>query len=372
MSKRGENIYKRRDGRWEGRIRNAVYLRSGQKYRSVYGKTYGEVKRKLDEAKRGPLEENRCTVSMREAFHIWCGDKKGRWKESTYAAYRQTAEKHILPHLGEMSLCRINGPVMGAFLTQLQARNPELSDSYLSYICGIVQRIMTYMQRKTGMELAVPPNPAGAEKRARAVPPGDAELSVLEAYLLRNAGDGTCIGILAALHTGLRIGELCALAWEDIDLGSGILHVRNNIQRVKNYDGQKNKTELLLLPPKTVNSVRDIPIPPVLFRVLLACRKSGSGPLMIGPGGGFLDPRTLQYRFEKILKDCGITHFKFHMLRHAFATRCIEKGFDSKSLSEILGHSSIQITLNLYVHSTLQQKRRLMDLMDSYSDPAAL
>ena len=149
---------------------------------------------------------------------------------------------------------------------------------------------------------------------------------------------------------GLRLGELCALKWDNIDLDSGILHIRNSVQRIRDYEEHDNRTKLLLSSPKTACSVRDVPIPPILSEILRSCRKSSSMLLLNGVRGMWMDPRTLQYRFRRILELCGIKYFKFHTLRHAFATRCIEKGFDCKSLSEILGHSNIQITLNLYVH----------------------
>lgn len=371
MPKRGENIYKRKDGRWEGRIKNAQYVNDGKKYRSVYGRTYGEVKRKLEEAKQEKcFTGGWCTIRMEEAVNIWYADKRGDWKESTYAAYRQIVERYILPDLGKQPLYKINNQVLGSFAAGIRQQNrlKRLSGIYLFYICGIVQRIMSHIQKKTGERLDIPLNPVSVEKKPRMILPGAVELSTLEAYLLENIDNDTCLGILTALHTGLRIGELCALTWNEIDLEAGILHVRNNIQRVRDYDGSANKTRMLVMTPKTSCSVRDIPIPPVLLSVLISNRKDSSFRFVSGVRGSWMDPRTLQYRFRKILEECGVGYFRFHMLRHAFATRCVEKGFDSKSLSEILGHSSIQITLNLYVHSTLQQKRRLMNLMDSYSE----
>ncbi len=370
MPKRGENIYKRRDGRWEGRITYSAYLQEGRKYQSVYGKTYGEVKRKLDEAKQEKCFTcGRCTVTMKEAVNIWYADKREEWKEGTYAVYRQTVEKYIIPHLGGLPLYKINNQVMAEFAAKVRRQNEgqRLSNVYLFYICGVVQRVMTHIQKRTGESLEIPANPVSVERRSKMELPEIRELSVLENYLLKNTEDDTCLGILTALHTGLRIGELCALTWKDIDLETAILHIRSSIQRVRDYDSPGKKTRLAIMTPKTSCSVRDIPIPPVLLDALSSCRKDFSCKLVSGVRGDWMDPRTLQYRFQKILEECGISHFNFHMLRHAFATRCMEKGFDSKSLSEILGHSSIQITLNLYVHSTLQRKRCLMSLVDSYS-----
>ncbi len=371
MPRRGENIYRRKDGRWEGRVRQPAALNNQRKYRSVYGRTYGEVKRKLEEAKKeAPDKAGRCDLCMEEAANIWYTDKRDNWKESTYAAYRQTIEKYVLPRLGEKPLCAIDNFVMSNFAREIQTENParKLSRTHLCYICNVVLRIMSYTKKKTDSTFVIPDNPVHMEKKPGIILPGEKDLAKLESYLLKNTQDDTCLGILVALHTGLRIGELCALTWENIDLEAGILHVRNNVQRVKDYEEQENKTRLLLSSPKTSCSVRDIPIPPVLSDILSSHKKNESCPLIDGIRGNWMDPRTLQYRFRRILELCDIEYFKFHMLRHAFATRCMEKGFDSKSLSEILGHSSIQITLNLYVHSTFQQKRRLMDLIGIYSE----
>ena len=369
MPKRGENIYRRKDGRWEGRIKQTAVLSNGKKYRSVYGKSYGEVKKKLEEArKEASYIKGSCNMSMEEAVNIWYADKRDSWKESTYAAYRRINEKYVLPCLGNMSLCKVDNMAMSNFVTEIQAKNPEykLSKAHLFYICNVVLRIMSHIKKKTDTALVIPFNPVHMERRPGIMLPEEENLSKLEDYLLENIGDDTCLGILVALHMGLRLGELCALKWENIDLEAGILHIRNNVQRVMDYE--ENKTKLLLSSPKTACSVRDIPIPPALSGVLCSCRKNPESPLIKGVRGDWMDPRTLQYRFRHILELCGIEYFKFHTLRHAFATRCIEKGFDSKSLSEILGHSNIQITLNLYVHSTMQQKRRLMNLMGAYSE----
>lgn len=370
MPKRGENIYKRKDGRWEGRIRVSSCSSAGRKYQSVYGKTYGEVRWKLNTAKRECFQAGeRCSMVMEDAVHVWYADKKGYWKASTYAMYRQTVEKYVLPCLGRVPLYKINNRAMETLLKFIQEINypNELSNIYQSHICSLVLRIMTYIKKKTGTALEIPINPVTPEKKLKIMPPKDSELSRLEEYLFKNMDDDTCLGVLTALHTGLRIGELCALTWGDFDLETGILHVRNTVQRVRDYSNQKGKTKLIFSKPKTACSVRDIPIPPALLNTLKSYKKQPSEPLMSGARSAWMEPRTLQYRFSRILQKCGIEHFRFHMLRHAFATRCIEKGFDSKSLSEILGHSNIQITLNLYVHSTLRQKQYLMSLLDTYS-----
>lgn len=370
MPKRGENIYKRKDGRWEGRIKKVICLPGERKYKSVYGRNYREVKAKMEMAKRELEEtENKCDISMAEAVDIWINDKSCNWKETTYAAYKQVICKYIIPYLGNIPLNKIDSRMMEAFVSGIQGKGREhkLSKNYLAYICGLVQRIMIYIRKRNNFNLAIPIIPVSRERKTKVIPPSNAALSKLEDYLIKNTENDTCLGILIALHTGIRIGELCALSWKEIDFEEGVIHVRKNIQRVKSYDVQKDKTKLVILSPKTADSVRDIPIPPMLFNILQIHKKQAFMPIISGVKTMWLDPRTLQYRFKRILEKCDVEYFNFHMLRHAFATRCIEKGFDIKSLSEILGHSNIQVTLNLYVHSSLKQKMQLMNMLDLYT-----
>lgn len=209
--------------------------------------------------------------------------------------------------------------------------------------------------------MEIPENAVCPVKQEQVIPPSEKELTVLESYLLQHAQDDTCIGILIAYHTGLRIGEVCALTWEDIDLDEEVIYIRKNLQRVKTTDHVKNNTEILLQTPKTSASFRIIPIPPVLLPLLKERREEKWGYIIKGKKKAWAEPRTLQYRFAKILEECGMEGFNFHMLRHAFATRCIARGFDVKSLSEILGHSNTQTTLNLYVHSNMKRKKELME-----------
>ncbi len=372
MPKRGENIYKRKDGRWEGRVSYPASSLKTRKYRSVYGKTYKEVREKLEEARKEVSHrQERCMIPVEEAANIWLSDKKDSWKEGTYGIYRQITEKYILPYFKGVFLCQVDSRFLEGFLAFVKEQKKDLSNTYLAYICGVVQRIVSHTGKKNGLCLPVPANPVPRERRRKVMFPEEPALAKLEGYLLKNVQDNTSLGILTALHTGLRIGELCALTWRDIDLTAGVIHVRGSLQRIKEDDGQKNKTKLLLSTPKTADSVRDIPIPPTLSHILKIHEKEPSFPLLAGVRGKWMEPRTLQYRFQKVLKDCGIDYFNFHMLRHAFATRCMELGFDIKSLSEIIGHSDIKVTLNLYVHSSLQQKKQLMGKLCPYSGNAS-
>ena len=369
MPRRGANIYRRKDGRWEGRVKKEGIGSGPRKYISIYGKTYGEVRERMENIRS--LRQNREDGeigTLGEAVNTWLEEKKACWKRTTYATYTHMAERHILPKLGSVRLDRVDGELLEGFLKEIrqEREGAGLSNGYLRNVCAVILRAVNYMKKKRRYKIDVPENPVGHGKQGQIMVPREQEMAVLEKYLLHNVQDDTCLGILVAFHTGMRIGEVCALTWEDIDLTEGVIYVRKNLQRVKARDGQKNSTEILMQTPKTGTSQRVIPIPPVLVPLLRSHKESGESYLIKGKKKPWTEPRTLQYRFARILKSCALDPFRFHMLRHAFATRCIARGFDVKSLSEILGHSSIQITLNLYVHSDMQRKRQLMEKFDTY------
>lgn len=362
MPKRGENIYKRKDGRWEGRVKRTEFHANGSKYKYIYGKTYREVRKKIDDYKKAPSQAGEFRIlNMKEASEIWLRDGISRWKPTTYRIYCQAIDKYVIPTLGTTKINKINAQMLERFRLQLNnGNNAPLSNNYQYYICAIVRRVLLHAKSRYGYEIQVPALSAAKSKRNRIEPPGDYALASLENYLVQHSGEDTCLGILIALYTGIRIGELCALMWEDIDLEEQIIRIRRNLQRTKEEDNKKSKTKVMVLNPKTADSMRFIPIPPVLCRLLQENKKE-TGFIISGVKNEWIDIRTLQYRFKRILQKCGIDYFNFHMLRHAFATRCVSMGFDIKSLSEILGHSNVQITMSLYVHPTIQQKKQQMD-----------
>ncbi len=367
MPRKGENIYKRKDGRWEGRIKRENSLPGKRSYISVYGKTYKEVKEKMKQAKTGHIQNSKDFPDMNEAASIWLKDKGKCWKPTTSATYKQVVEKYLVPNIGKMKINQVTNQTMEEFAAILKSdRKNVLSFNYLSYICALVIRILSYAKKKYGYKIMIPDNPIIKSKKSPVIPPGEHTMSVLEEYLTADSARDMSLGILIAFYTGIRIGELCALKWEDIDLMEGIIHIKRNIQRVQNAGNGSKKTSIIIQAPKTVDSIRIVPIPPVLFPLLEANRKEDSGYIISGTKYPWADPRTVQYHFKGILEKCGLEHFNFHMLRHAFATRCIAKGFDIKSLSEILGHSDTRLTLNLYVHSTVQQKKRLMERFNTH------
>lgn len=193
------------------------------------------------------------------------------------------------------------------------------------------------------------------------------EQRVLERILLTDINE-TKIGILLSLYAGLSVGEVCGLKWENIDLENGIIHINRSVERIKNINKQNgsSKTVLILSDTKSDTSNRSIPISNILQKILLKNKQNNNRFVIEGKTYPYTDPRTLQYAFKKCLRECDLPEINYHALRHTFATRYVEAGVDIKSLSEILGHSNVNITLNTYVHFSLEQKKLQMEKLNIY------
>jgi integrase len=172
------------------------------------------------------------------------------------------------------------------------------------------------------------------------------------------------LGIYICLSAGMRIGEICALSWDDVDTDMGVINVRRTIQRVYVIEGGKRNTELIFDTPKTKNSIRDIPMSKDLLKMLKPIKKIANSSFFILTNDAKpTEPRTYRSYYKKLMKELDMPELKFHGLRHSFATRCIESKCDYKTVSVLLGHSNISTTLNLYVHPNLEQKKKCIDQM---------
>ncbi len=172
------------------------------------------------------------------------------------------------------------------------------------------------------------------------------------------------LGIYICLSAGIRIGEICALTWDDINTETGIISIRKTIQRVYIVEGSNKHTELILDTPKTKNSIREIPMSRDLLRILKPIKKVVNESFYVLTNETKpTEPRTYRNYYKKLMKELEIPELKFHGLRHSFATRCIESNCDYKTVSVILGHSNISTTLNLYVHPNMEQKKKCIDQM---------
>lgn len=356
MARRGENIYKRKDGRWEGRYKQECP--SGKvKYRSVYARSYQEVKSKLILLKG---YSSKCVssgrVTVKELFNDWLNTVKLKVKESTYANYKMKIKKHILPAFGDIAYDKLSASMVHKFIQE--KIQDGLSPKYVSDIIVVFKSMAKFAAREYGYHN--PLNnvilPKSQKKEMELF--SDSQQNLLCRFLLNNL-DNTKLCILLSFYTGIRIGEVCALKWSDIDWEKSILTVRRTVQRIS-FKSEKCATKLLLDSPKSANSKRSIPIPTFLLKLLKEMEGEPTAYVLSGTEK-IIEPRTMQYRFQAILKKAQLPSIRFHSLRHMFATNCIALGFDVKTLSELLGHSSVQTTLNRYVHSSMDRKRECMN-----------
>lgn len=362
MSRRGENIYKRKDNRWEGRYIKEYGADGKARLGYVYGKSYKEVRNKLQHIKVAPpkgLEETGKKLS--EYCDEWLTLSRNRVKESTYVKYQKVVEKHIKPGLGDYMPDRINALVIEEFSNTLLV-GKNLSTKTVRDILTVLRTVLNYVYKQDNE----------TERQIDIIYPKDdrKEMRILSLeeqehftnYLVKNM-DEVKFGILLALFSGLRIGELCALKWKDIDLEHKTISVNNTMQRIANIsDKTTGKTKILVSSAKSEHSKRVIPL---TERCEALCQEmTHTNPeayVLTGKEKRFMEPRTLQYRLQKYTRDCNLDGVHFHTLRHTFATRCVEVDFELKSLSKILGHANSKITLDRYVHSSLELKRANMD-----------
>lgn len=376
MARRGENIRKRSDGRWEGRYIKAHDITGKAVYGSVYAKTYVEVKRKLLEANLHtsnqalPLKDQKKT--FREVLYLWLESNRIKLKPQTYANYHYMIETHLLPSIDTMQISDVDSRFVNAFLLQKSINGRldgkgALSPSYVKKIAFIMNASLEYASKQNLCaqvrgEIATPPKKK-RELEVLSLP----EQTKLDMFLNSDFKDRD-IGILLSLYAGLRIGEVCGLMCTDFNFETQTVHIRHTVERIKNMDAKvgENKTVLILCDAKTISSDRIVPIPPILIPRIKEIVDKGNVFLLEGGSYEYTDPRSYQYYFSKRLNEGNFRRINYHALRHTFATRCIESGMDIKSLSEILGHASVNITLNTYVHSSIDHKRNQMEKMVAY------
>lgn len=367
MPRTGENIYKRKDGRWEGRyIKDSTAVKKHYGY--IYGKTYKEVKQKLTEARcaiandlKKAASDNVQEVLFSILANGWIQENTPFLKESSLVKYKNLLRLYIMPVLGECPISEItNGKVSSMcneMLSNGGAEGKGLSPKTVSDVQTLLKNILKYA-RSTGFTVAFTSCPVSIRQQSRSLRVFSIqEQKVLTEYLKSNLSLSN-LGFMLCLFTGIRVGELCALKWDDISLTDKTIYVHQTMQRLQTDIGEK-KTRITVTSPKSSCSIRIIPIPEIIFEEMREAYQPGTF-LLTGMGDRFTEPRTMQNRFKALLKECGINDANFHALRHTFATRCVEAGFDIKSLSEILGHANVNITLNRYVHPTLDLKRENM------------
>ena len=375
MAKRGENIYKRKDGRWEARVIKGYNERGKALYAYFYGRSYKEVKDKIfmslsfTKDVHEPIHNNtKDAPRFGSVLDLWLERKRIGLKKSSYAKYFNLINNHIKPSLGNKLLTDINSEVLNSYIAEkyktgrLKSEG-GLSEKTLKDILTVIKTNFRFAKNEGLLHDAVNFNlilPREKSKGMRVL--SKDEQSALEKHL-RIEMDLCKLGILLCLYTGLRIGELCALRWCNISLEKHTLTVNSTMQRIQILDiADSKKTKVIATEPKSDCSLRTIPLPDCLIDMLwMFCPTNQDAYVLTGQTGRYIEPRTYQRYFKACIAAAGIDDANFHSTRHTFATRCVEVGFEIKSLSEILGHANVTITLNRYVHPSFDLKRSNMN-----------
>jgi integrase len=373
MARRGENIRKRRDGRWEGRYIKGRAPDGQAKYGSVYADSYLEAKAKLstiksagEQKKVSKTEQN---ITLREALALWLEHHKPKLRQQTYDKYARLVECHLTDGMGRCPVARLEAKAVNAFLDEKQKQGRlngqrPLSGGYVKMMRYLILSALRYVAKQAHCPALDGEVMQYHNKKTHCRVLSQGEQAYFERFLRREM-DKTKLGVLLSLQLGLRIGELCGLRWGDVDFQARTITIFRSLQRIENPDKSTGapKTILAALEPKTAHSHRVIPLPAHLLSLLKRFYPGNQTGYVTAENGRCVEPRTMRNRFQRLLEECGLPGVNFHALRHSFATNCVENGMDMKSLSELLGHANVQITLNTYVHPSLEQKRRQLEQM---------
>lgn len=362
--RKGENIYLRKDGRWEGRYSKGRKTNGKIKYGYVYGKTYTEVRQKMF-----PLRIHYMTVQQThgvasETFEEWAGywlsHVQHEVKPSTFSSYYYKIYKYVLPTIKDIPLNELSVEQGKKILKELR---DKLARSTVHVIFRILNKCLNHA-KKCGKLLSNPfasvQLPKVKKKKVEALNRIE-QRKLMDVALKEKKGKG--LPVLLALHSGMRIGEISALRWSDIDFDSELIHVSHTYQRIGISHGEQ-RTQLNFSSSKTEASVRVIPISQELKRLLNKHRRKSTSEFVFSHSGKPCEPRLITYYFHKIRVKADLAQIHFHQLRHTFATRCLESRGDISSVSALLGHASTQMTLDTYVNALLEQRYQVIEEME--------
>ena len=298
--------------------------------------------------------------TIREIAEAWKEYKRPYVKQSTMAAYVLILENHVLPEFGDND--SLHEHEVQAFV--LKKIEHGLSEKSVKDILIVLKMVMKFGVKNEWMkhyewDIKYPANSQPKELEVLSV----ANHKKILDYVQHNF-TFMSLGIYISLCTGLRIGEICALKWSDINVADGTITVQRTIERIYVVEGDKKHTQLVINTPKTVNSCREIPMSKELLAMVKPMKKVVNGDFYVLTNEDKpTEPRTYRNYYNRLMEKLDIPKLKYHGLRHSFATRCIEAGCDYKTVSVLLGHSNISTTLNLYVHPNMEQKKRCINKM---------
>ncbi len=309
-------------------------------------------------------------ITINDVSTEWLSMKKLTVKQSTFSTYYCIVKRQIIPELGEIPLEKLNSSMINAFTSKKMGIGGEgskkgLGSKTVRDINMVLKAIIKYAESEYQICHVAENTVMPKVKKEKIETLTEEETKTLFHYLWEHRSDARCEGILLCMYSGIRLGEVCALRWADIDLLNKVIHVRHTLQRISVTDENSvHRTQIVMDEPKTASSIRTIPISNQIYQSIKKIRgKADDSSFFLTNTNRFIEPRNYQYFFKSVLRKNGIRNVNFHILRHTFATQCVRVGMDVKTLSEILGHANISITLNYYVHSSLETKRKQINLL---------
>lgn len=384
--KRGHNegsIKERKDGRYEVRVTAGYDFETGKQKRiSYYARTKSEAIQKLHEEEykiHFQKQVDPTSTTFLDWLRLWLETyMKNTLKQSTYVSYRGYIENHIAPAFPTLKLKDLTTKLLQDFYNYKQSTE-GLSPKTISNLHRCLHKAM----KQAVLEHYIDYNPCDAVNLPRNEKPQIEIFTREQQQLLTYTSYQFRYGIFIrlVLATGIRMGELLGLRWEDIDFNKRMLSIRRTLNRLPkvDYDGIGNSTEIVIQEPKTKNSIRSIPLISNITNELQQWKTvqktdamtagnayQDSGFLVTNPFGGYVEPRTFKDFYDEILNASGLGHHTFHALRHTFATRAMEQGMDAKTLSILLGHYSVAFTLDTYTHVLDSQKHEEMKVMEEF------
>lgn len=362
MCRKGESIFKRKDGRYEGRYIKGYNNLGKAIYGSVYAKTYNECKKKKylmlqnKQFKQSNVKGKNETLST--MLDKWLKNKSSKIKESSAGRYYWLIENHIKPNLGNLKKHQITNEIINNYINK-ELNNGKLDNSgglSVNTVYDIVLILkQVFKENKINIDIITISKSVGKGKSLY----GTEKVSLIE--VLKSINTLDAIGVLLSLFLGLRESEVCGLKIKDIDLENRIIHINQIITRVKTFNG-KSKSKVIITTPKTKTSIRDLPIPDKLYDIIYSKVNNLNKDYYLLTGSDkYMDTRTYYNHYKKIINSLDIINHTYHDLRYTFANDCIELGMDAKTLMELLGHANVTTTLNVYVHGSMNNKRNFIN-----------
>lgn len=370
MSRYGENIYKRHDGRYEGRYVIGKTATGKTRFGYIYGHQFTTVRNQLVQKKADQLRNPNdkiapCTLLLKDLIQHWLENEvMGSVKQSSYQTYARQVSAHVFPKLGDLMLSEITPSIIYQFVAQLEASG--MAYSSIKSLFRLLNAPLRYAQ-EMGF---IAQNPC---RRIKIQPKEIIEQRVLsrseQEKLRKQAILQKDLQTLLGLYTGMRLGEVCALKWSDVDWEKHTISVKRTAQRIVCLGSDAGARTLLTTgTPKSKRSQRILPIPDFLFLLLqnASLNVADTNSFIFGKNGHAAEPRTVQRHFQQTICSLGFSGVHFHTLRHSFATRLMELGIEIQTISALLGHQSAKTTLDFYGHSLLERQRYAVSLLATY------